>query len=772
MGMSKDSKKSNANDNHLTEQKKNKTFFSVFFGTILTIFKLIIPLAVLLGILVVIFIIAGAEKIDVDDLNLDLTSAVCYVDDNGDIQEFEKVSSTGKRDWVALSKIPKDMQEAFISIEDERFRTHNGVDIKRTTKAVIDYIFKRSKAQGGSTITQQLVKNLTGNDKRTPIRKIQEMWLAYQLERKKSKDQILELYLNTIYLAQGVNGVQTASKLYFDKDVSELTLAQCASIAGITQSPTYYDPFLNPQNNKDKQEVVLKKMLELGKITQEEHDKAVAEKLNFKKGNMQVAVQSQTYFTEQVIIDATAALVNQKGMSEAVAKRKITNGGYKIVSTMDKDIQESIDKVFSSKKNFPLSDTQGAIVVMDVKNGEVKGMYGGIGPKEGAYPLNRATGAYRQPGSSVKPLSVYAPAVDTGLINPATRYTDKKVTYGDWSPKNSYSGYKGEMTVRTAVQLSVNTVAVQIVDELGVNKSYDYLKNKFHMSQVNDNDKVLGALALGGLTKGVSVMEMASAYCVFPNSGIYNSPITFTKIIDSTGKVILKNKSTASTSISKSSAATMNDLLKSVVTSGTGRSANISGINIAGKTGTSDDNKDKWFVGYTKDYCAAIWYGYDTPKAMSLSTNPSVTAWKKVMQPVLQNKKSDSDDLDMSYQTNKKSVEICTVSGLLPSDYCRSHNTVKTSHLSESQIPKSHCSAEKHKQVEQIDPDTAETPNQTHAPSQGVTNSAPNQNQSGSQNNTSGNQQGQGETQTPQTPSQTTPPSNNALSELENAMGQ
>ena len=772
---------------------KKNTFLSVFLHTLSTIFKILIPLAFLVGVILVIFIIAGAEKLDIDDLALDLTSAVCYIDEEGEIQEYEKVASTGNRYWVPLNKVPKNMQEAFISIEDERFRSHNGVDIKRTAKAVFQYIFDRNNAHGGSTITQQLIKNLTGNDDRSPVRKVQEMWMAFQLERKMSKDQILELYVNTIYLAQGVNGVQTASKLYFDKDVSELSLAECASIAGITQTPALYDPFLNPENNKKKQELVLYKMLELGKITQEEHDAAVAEELNFKKGNMRVSVPSQSYFTEQVITDAIAALVKQKGMSETVAKRKITNGGYKIISTLDPKIQSAINDVFSSESNFPKSPVspapQGAITVIDVHTGEIKGLYGGIGPKPGAYVLNRATGSYRQPGSSIKPLAVYAPAIDKGLITPQSIYTDKKVTYGDWSPKNFYTGFKGDMTVRAAVQLSVNTIAVQIVDELGTDVSYDYLKNKFKLSNVTESDKVLGALGLGGLTTGTSVTDMAAAYSAFPNDGIYNSPITFTKIIDSTGKVILKNKSESSSAVSKSTAATMNDLLHGVVTSGTGTGANISGITIAGKTGTTDNNVDKWFVGYTADYCAAVWYGYDTQKPMNhVSGNPAVTAWKKVMQPVLKNI-SSNNKLDVTYQTNNKTVEICTISGLIPSDYCRAHNTVKAEQLAPSAIPTETCSANKHTAVEELDPETAETPTQSNGIQTPVTGNpstntttpqAPSGNQPTTPEQNSGNtNQGGSETTAPPS-NQTTPttpqsPENgnveDVLSELEQIIG-
>ena len=255
--------------------KKPQGFLGIFLHTVWTIFKFVIPVAFVLGVCFLIFIIAAADPIDVDDLRLDLTSSICYLDEHGEVKEFEKISGSENRFWVEYAKVPQYMKDAFISIEDERFLSHSGFDIKRTTKSVLEYLTKGSRAQGGSTITQQLVKNITDNAKRTPVRKIQEIWLAYQLERELTKDQILELYMNTIYLAQGVNGVQTASRLYFDKDVSELSLAQCASIAGITQYPSYYDPFLQPENNKEKQELVLKKMLELGKITQEEHDQAV-----------------------------------------------------------------------------------------------------------------------------------------------------------------------------------------------------------------------------------------------------------------------------------------------------------------------------------------------------------------------------------------------------------------------------------------------------------------------------------------------------------------
>lgn len=710
------------NDRTTTERMrrkpKKKTFFSVFASTLWTIMKVVIPTVAVVGIAFVVFVILSADNLDVEDLRLDLTSTVCYEDEKGEIVEYEKITTDENRYWVPLNQVPEYMRDAFVSIEDERFYSHSGFDIKRTTKAVLDYIRFGSNAQGGSTITQQLIKNLTNNTDRTPVRKIQEIWMAYKLERKLSKDQILELYMNTIYLAQGVNGVQTASKLYFDKDVSELTLAQCASIAGITQYPAYYDPFIYPDNNKDKQEIILKKMLELGKIDQDEYDSAVAEEIVFKKGNMQTtATRTQSYFTDYVVSDVINEFVKQKGLSKTLAERKLQSGGYKIIATIDPIVQKSIDNVFNSTSNFPKSPVspapQGAIVVMDVHTGEIKGMAGGIGKKEGAYSLNRATSTYRQPGSAIKPIGVYAPAVDTGLIMPGTVYEDKKITYGEWSPKNSYSGFRGNMTVRKAIQISSNTIAVQIVDDMGINTSYDYLKNKFHISTMVEEDKGLAPLSLGGLTKGASVLDMAAAYAVFPNAGVYNTPITFTKVVDSDGNVVLKNKSVSSNAIKKTTASVMNDMLKGVVTSGTGTGAAISGTAIAGKTGTTDDNIDRWFVGYSSDYVAAVWYGYDTPRVMNYLgyNNPAVTAFKRVMEPIIKSKGGESKNGFVETSSPKKNtVSVCSVSGLLPCSYCYEKNTVVSETYTNGKAPTQTCSPQAHEKIETINPAHADTP--------------------------------------------------------------
>lgn len=685
------------------KSKKPTGFFGIFWHTILSIFKILIPTAILLGIIFLVFIIAAADPIDTEDLRLDLSSSICYLDENGNVAQFEKISGSENRFWVEYAKVPQYMKDAFISIEDERFLSHNGFDIKRTTKAVLEYFTKGSRAQGGSTITQQLVKNITDNAKRTPIRKIQEIWLAYQLEQDLTKDQILELYMNTIYLAQGVNGVQTASRLYFDKDVSELSLAQCASIAGITQYPSYYDPFLQPENNKAKQELVLRKMLELGKITQEEHDQAVAEKLDFKKGNMQVKVSYQSYMAETVIADAIRLLVEEEGLSETVAKKKIYSGGYQIISTVDPKVQSAIDKVFKNPSNFPKSPyneiPQGAIVVMDPQTGHIKGMYGGIGEKPGLLSLNRATDSARQPGSCMKPIGVYAPALEAGIITPNTIYTDKKVTYGSWSPKNYYSGFKGNMTVQRAVELSVNTIPVQILEELGVDKSYHFVKDKLHVSTVSESDKVLGALGLGGLTNGISVLEMTAAYATFANNGIYTEPVSIIEIRDSSGKTVLQVTPETTVAMREKTAEMMHQMLLAVVQNGTGTAAKISGVKAGGKTGTTDEDKDRWFVGYTPNYVAAVWYGFDIPKGMGyVSGNPALNAWKKVMDPIMQiAPKRDYTTKTPEYiPTTTVKTDICTVSGLLASQYCISHQTVEIQSFKEGTQPKEYCSEAMH----------------------------------------------------------------------------
>ena len=708
------------------EKKPRNKFLSVFFGSIWSVFKFAIPIGILLAVATVIFIFAGTPMLQTDDLiRMDLTSSVCYRDKDGKIVELEKISSTQSRYWIELNKVPEKMQDAFVSIEDERFYSHSGFDIKRTAKAVIEY-FKGEGGPGGSTITQQLVKNVTGNAQISPVRKIQEIWLAYNLERQLSKKQILELYVNTIYLSQGVNGVQTAARMYFDKDVSELTLAESAAIAGITQSPTYYDPFLHPENNKEKQEVVLKKMLELGKITQKEHDTAVAEKLNLKKGNMRVAVVTQSYFVDQVITDVINDLVKEKGMTEVVARKKVYNGGYKIITTMDPFVQECIDDVFNDPSSFPKSPVaeypQGSIVVMEPKTGYIKGMAGGIGKKEGAFSLNRAVQTVRQPGSTIKPIAVYAPALEQGLITPNKIYTDQKVTYGRWSPNNYDRKFRGDMTIRSALQISNNTIPVQIVNEMGAAKSLSFLKDKLKITSLAKEDESYGALALGGLTNGISVLELTAAYATFPNRGVYIKPTTYYEVLDNSGKKVMTSKKVTSIAMSEKTARSMVDMLRGVVSGGTGTAANI-GPTVAGKTGTTDADKDRWFVGFTSEYIAAVWYGFDTPRSMGyISGNPALNAWRKVMQPVFSTVKPSKENFTQT-ASEDINVSVCSSSGLLANSGCRAAGTSKLRTYTRGSQPKSYCT--EHAEAAQPNTNEAaptESGGNTEAPTTGTEN--------------------------------------------------
>ena len=361
------------------------------------------------------------------------------------------------------------------------------------------------------------------------------------------------------------------------------------------------------------------------------------------------------------------------------------SGGLKIYSTVDPEIQEIVDDVFSNPDNLasgPLGKPQASMTVIDPYTGEVKALVGGFGEKTGTLTLNRATQAFlRQPGSSIKPIAVYGPAIEYGTITPTDIYEDKQITIGTWSPKNYYSGFKGKVGVKYAVQQSINTVPVQILQELGVNKSYDFMTKKLGVTSLVDSDRNLAALALGGLTKGISNLQITAAYCAFVNDGVYNTPLTYTKVEDAEGNILIEKKSKSNVAMKSATARTMNGLLKSVCDSGTGTPARFSGkYTIAGKTGTTDDDKDRWFVGYTPYYCAAVWVGYDKNQTVSYFTsNPTIPLWRKVMEQVHNKKKLPSKSFNYieipdvvieEYDFEIFEDKICVDSGLKATSKC------------------------------------------------------------------------------------------------------
>lgn len=659
-----------------------KKFLKIFLAT--TFVVVLISCLVLIGI--VFGLIGNNDDLDLEVISMDYSSQIFYQDsETGEMKEYVNLSSVENRVWVDIEEIPENLQEAIVAIEDERFYEHSGFDIRRTAKAFFVHVYNKIANKpttfGGSTITQQLIKNLTNEKQKTAARKIQEIARAINLEKQMEKDEILELYLNSIYLSQGCNGVRTASKTFFGKDVSELNLAECASIAGITQYPTLYDPLINPENNKKKQEVVLKKMLDLGKITDEEYEEAISFKLKFNDSGELVGSGGKinNYFVDQVIIDVKAGLM-EKGYSEAMAEKMLYSGGLKIYSTYDPKVQNALEKVYTETSNFPgaggENGAQSAMVILDPKTGGIKGIVGGVGKKTGNLVLNRASQTVRQPGSTIKPIAVYAPAIEYGVINAADVYVDKPLQYGSWSPQNYDRSFKGSVSVRYALQRSLNTIPVQILEEMGADRSFDFLTKKLGFTTLIKNEerggKVysdigLAQLALGGLTDGMSLMELAAAYTPFANRGMYSAPVSYTSVVDFDGNEILNNTSNTSIAMSEETAFIMAQMLREVVLGGTGASANFSGsIFTGGKTGTTSDNKDRWFVGFTPYYVAATWYGYDVQRSIPASGNPCIPVWKKVMTDIHSNLPAKS----FPVPSGVVSVSYCPVTGKLKGPQC------------------------------------------------------------------------------------------------------
>lgn len=640
---------------------KNKAFlvFILFF-----VFSLVgSGLGIFFGIL------NTTDELTIDDLEFKSLTTI-FLDRDG--KEIEKVYGYQNRIAVRYNEISPQLPNAFVSIEDERFYNHNGVDIKRFFGAVFNYIIPGGKHFGGSTITQQLVKNITGDDEVSIRRKIQEQKRAMMLEQKLSKKQILELYLNTIYLGEGAHGVQTAAKTYFNKNAKELSIAECALIAGITQFPSRYDPFKNFEASKKRQETVLLKMKQLGYITQDEYEQAANEKIELKKGVVKNVVK-QSYFIDTVCDAVLKDLQSELGLSKEEAQNKVFNEGLKVYTTMDSKVQDAIDeaysdsnKIFSQYKNNTIKP-QAAIAVIDHTNGYVVGLAGGAWEKVGARTFNRAVQAKRQPGSSIKPIAVYGPALDVGIITAGTVIDDVPITIGNWSPRNWYKdGFWGLSTIRRAIENSMNIVAVKVWLKVGPDRSTQYLEELGIDTLTPTDRESPAALALGGLTIGVSPLQMAAAYGAIANGGYYCEPITYTKVEDKTGRVLLEKQSKSKKVFDERAAYILINMMEDVVKNGTGGSARLSSMPVAGKTGTTSNNYDRWFVGFTPYYVGASWFGYDKQKVISGSSNYAATLWKNVMEKAHKGLNSKS----FSRAEGIVEVPICIDSGKRPSNAC------------------------------------------------------------------------------------------------------
>lgn len=571
------------------------------------------------------------------------TSFLYAFDDNGEKTEIARLHGTENREWVAIKKIPEKLQWAFVCLEDKRFYEHEGVDWIRTA-----YCFLSSSSggtQGGSTMTQQLIKNLTRQNQATFVRKFNEILNALNLEKHYEKKDILEAYLNTIYLGSGCYGVKTAAETYFGKELKELTVAECAMLASITQNPYRYNPYTNFDDGEDNVKVrmqyCLRCMYEQGKITEKQYNKAMKYKIKLiSKRSAAQSITTETtesktynsYYVDYVIDEIISDLRKEYGYDYNEAWRQVYCGGLRIETACDMRVQKIIEDIYVNRTNFPYSryDKNGklpesAITVMNY-NGRIVAIVGGTGKKTGDRVKNRASTSFRQPGSSMKPLTVYGPCVDKGyILSGNTQVLNAAITLPDGSlwPRN-YAGDKGtgeNITVESALCRSLNTVPARLLNEvLGVSASYEYATKKFHLEHLTENDKDLSPLAVGGTNGGVSTLEMASAYAVFGNGGRYYPSYSYYRVLNRDGKVILDNsKPEYEQAISEKASKLMLELLSHVTTRsyGTAYGCTVPGMVTYAKTGTTTENNDKWMCIGSPYYVMSIWYGYDYPSDLS-----------------------------------------------------------------------------------------------------------------------------------------------------------
>ncbi len=626
------------------------------------------------------------EDYDITNLktSLDMTTEIYIANENGKYVELEdeRIYGTENRSWVSYQRMPKILTHAFIAIEDERYWQHNGVDWKRTLGAVLEFA-QGNDSYGGSTITQQLIKNITEESDATIQRKVREIFRALTLSEKRSKEEVLEMYLNTISLGRRTAGVQAAANYYFGKDVENLSLVECAALASIPKSPTRYDPVRNPENNKERRALVLGKMYELEWISKEEYDEALNTELvlNITLDDDQTeAVKPYSYFKDALIEQLIEDFNEQYGYSREYASNLIYAGGLKIYVTMDPEIQSAMEEVFEDPASFPQYagiQPESAMVVMDPYTGDILGLVGGRGEKTGRREWNRATQTTRQVGSSIKPLTVYAPAMDLGFINYSTVLDDVPIympSMGRYWPSNAPNRYNGKITVNEAVMVSKNTTAVQLIQKLTPEYSFNFAKKKLHLDSLVEQDRDIAPLALGGLTNGLTVYEMTAAYSIFPSGGSYTHPRMYTKVCANDGTVLLENKPEQTPVISQGTATVMTKILQNVVAGGTAARITLDNrINIAGKTGSTNDNKDIYFCGFTPYYVGACWFGYDIPKDLGSVGNPAMLAWEKVMEKI-HKKYFDAANNGTPLKTfdfsSLQSNYVCLDSGMLPSTNC------------------------------------------------------------------------------------------------------
>lgn len=752
-----------------------KKFMVIFFKTLMVCFLGAIVIGGCAGIGIFKGIIESAP--DISDIDPSPTGYLSVVLDNQGKETAKLVASGSNRVYVTLDEIPELVQHAFVAIEDERFYEHNGIDLKGIIRAGFKGIANGFHfSQGASTITQQLLKNnvfegwtdQSGMEK--VERKIQEQYLAIELTKIKSKDWVLENYLNTINLGQNTLGVQSASRRYFGKDVSELTLSEGAVIAGITKNPSAYNPVSHPEKNDDRRKQVLKNMKDQGYISEGEYKEALEDDVysRIQQVNITYAEDNpNSYFVDAVIEQVVQDLVVKKGYTDTQAYKAIYNSGLSIESTQDMAIQQICDEEVNNLENYSTEpkysfsyrltikkadgtmenysdqtmiayysatipgyslnfasveeaqaaidvykteimqpgDTivdggesvvftiqpQTAVTIIDQYTGEVKAIVGGRGEKTGSRTLNRATDTTRQPGSTFKVLAAFAPAIDTAGMTLATVQDDAPYTYSNGTSLRNYdNSYRGFTTLRYAITKSINVVTVKTLTDISPQVGYDYLQNFGFSTLVQDD--IVQSLALGGITRGVTNLELTAAYAAIANAGTYTKPRFYTRILDHNGNVLIDNRQETHTVLKETTAFLLTDAMQDVVTVGTGGAVNFGNMSIAGKTGTTTSNRDVLFSGYTPYFTCTVWCGYDdnTPQEGALTSNPK-TLWNRIMGRIHEGK----ENIGFTQPAGIVTAAVCKKSGKLAvSGLCDSDprgSMVETEYFAEGTVPTEYC---------------------------------------------------------------------------------
>lgn len=599
----------------------------------------------------------GEPDLRLEDITMSNTSTVYAIDsETGEYQKIRELHGDQNRQEIQYSDIPKDVINCVVAAEDKRYWEHNGVDWIRTIASTITFI-TGTDTQGGSTITQQVIKNLTGNDAFSPERKVKEIFAAIKLNKYYSKEQVLEVYLNYVFFGNNLNGIQAAANGYFNKDVSELNMAEIATIIATTKNPTKFNPRTENgmRENKIRREYILNEMVKMGTLSTEDYDYWVDYDVEVVKKRQEATVQlSDGWYIDQVIEDVVNDLMEEKGYTRDYAESYIKNGGLSIYACVDEEIQAKMEAVYADNANFPPVNNEtypetAAITI--APTGQILGIIGG-NEKTTARGWNNATMTVRHPGSSIKPISAYLQAFESDLVTWSSLWDDNPIPdyFGpnQPGPKNYDARYRGAVTIQYAIQQSVNTVPVKLIQTVTPERSYNFLKNKFQFGSLSENDISLSPMALGGMTYGVTLRELTGAYQVFVSEGKYVKPYTYTKVTDRDGNIVLEQNTTQVRIISDQTATILNKLLQTVITQGTGAAGNLYSIGMpaGGKTGSSTgtklvngvitpvDNDNLWFVGFTPYYITGVWMGYDDHSEIYYSSYPTPKLWKNIMLPL------------------------------------------------------------------------------------------------------------------------------------------